>query len=84
MTTQLDVTFVGTLDPSQPPTKVLRAQAGSSVVVRKLYGSVSPDRLARETAEVQHRAKQLIGVNEPPSRPRLQTDRDGRPEEGGF
>lgn len=41
------------------PTLVVTGISGSTTVVRKCYGAMTPERAAREKTEVQYRADQL-------------------------
>jgi hypothetical protein len=59
------------LDPnfkSATPTATLTATRGTQTVVRKLYGPVTPERLAAEQKDVEYRAEQLNPVPKRPER----------------
>ncbi len=50
------------------PTKILTATRGVTTVIRKLYGPVSEERLAKEQKDVEYRAEQLNPVPKRPER----------------
>lgn len=59
--------------PAIPVTKTLTATDGNVTVTTKLYGEVSPERLAKEEKEIKYRANQLNPV---PQRKREQKPQD--------
>lgn len=71
-----------TVYPAIPVTRVLHETNGTVSVTTKLYGEITPARLAKEQAEIKYRVEQLT-----PLPPRVERERPIEPErydEDGF